>query len=132
MIDPLLFEYEISVHLIQEKVCNVMQIEREQMLVSNHVPQARKRELVKARQISMTLSKEYTRDSLASIGAAHGGRDHATVLHSCKSIYNLIDTNNPLITIPYLRAKKSIDIFLEVQKEMRLNTQEKTIFNTEK
>ena len=72
MIDPLLFEYGISVYLIQEKVCSIMQLTREEMLVSTKVPLARKRELVKARQISMTLSTEFTKDSLASIGSAHG------------------------------------------------------------
>jgi chromosomal replication initiation ATPase DnaA len=133
MIDPLLFEYGISIHLIQEKVCSVMQIEREQMLTPSFTPGIKKREIVTARQISMALSKEYTRNSLASIGLAHGGRDHATVLHSCKAVYNLIDTNDPLITIPYLRAKKSIDTFLELQKDINnIRSQENTIMNTEK
>lgn len=133
MIDPLLFEYGISVYLIQEKVCSVMQIDREQMVTPSFTPGIKKRELSIARQISMKLSKEYTLQSLASIGGAHGGRDHATVLHACKTVNNMLDTNDPLITIPYLRAKKSIDVFLELQKEIRnKDSQENTIINTEK
>jgi chromosomal replication initiation ATPase DnaA len=133
MIDPLLFEYGISVYLIQEKVCFVMQVEREQMTIPAYTPGIKKRELTIARQISMTLSKEYTGQSLAFIGNAHGGRDHATVLNACKIVNNMLDTNDPLITIPYLRVKKNIDIFLELQKDIRnIDSQENIIFNTEK
>lgn len=132
MTNQLLFDFGLTVELIQSKVSSAMNIELEHMLVSNNIPQARRGELVKARQISMKLSKEYTDKSLAFIGAAHGGRDHATVLHACKTISNLLDTNDPLITIPYLRSKKSIEIFLEQQRLIENRKQEDSIMNTEK
>ncbi|RLD30268.1 MAG: chromosomal replication initiator protein DnaA, partial [Bacteroidetes bacterium] len=65
--------YNISLELIQSKT--------------------RKREIVQARQIAMYFSKSLTKSSLATIGAKIGGKDHATVLHACKTVNNLIDTD---------------------------------------
>jgi chromosomal replication initiator protein len=52
---------------------------------------SRKREVVQARQIAMYLSKQLTKSSLASIGNMIGQRDHATVLHACKIVNDLMD-----------------------------------------
>jgi len=52
---------------------------------------SRKREVVQARQIAMYLSKQLTKNSLASIGNTIGQRDHATVLHACKIVNDLMD-----------------------------------------
>jgi len=52
---------------------------------------SRKREVVQARQIAMYLSKQLTKSSLASIGCTIGQRDHATVLHACKIVTDLMD-----------------------------------------
>ncbi len=52
----------------------------------------RKREFVLVRQIVMTIIKAYTRRSLTAVGEIYG-KDHATVLHSKKTIDNLIDTD---------------------------------------
>jgi hypothetical protein len=52
----------------------------------------RKREIVFARQAIMYFMKKYTKDSLATIGG-HFGKDHATVLHACKTISNLMDSD---------------------------------------
>ena len=41
----------------------------------------------------MYFSKNLTKSSLASIGAQIGGKDHATVLHACKTVNNLIETD---------------------------------------
>jgi chromosomal replication initiator protein len=49
----------------------------------------RKKEIVFARQIAMYLSKEFTSNSLKTIGLYFGGKDHSTVIHSC----NLIEKN---------------------------------------
>jgi len=59
---------------------------------------SRKREIVQARQIAMTIAKEISDEygyhwSLASIGWNIGNKDHATVLHSRKTVNNLCDTN---------------------------------------
>jgi len=62
-------------------------------LLPNQVKEkTRKREVVFCRQLIMYFMKQYTKDSLASIGG-HFGKDHATVLHACKTINNLIDTD---------------------------------------
>lgn len=53
----------------------------------------RKREYVQTRQIAMFLSKSLTKESLAKIGYNIGRKDHATVLHACKTVKNLIDTD---------------------------------------
>ena len=50
---------------------------------------SRKREVVQARQIAMYLAKNYTEFSTAKIGALIGHKDHATVLHACKTIKEL-------------------------------------------
>lgn len=51
----------------------------------------RKREIVQARQIAMYFAKNLTQSSLASIGSQIGGKDHATVLHACRTVTNLKD-----------------------------------------
>lgn len=56
------------------------------------VSKTRKREVVQARQIAMYFAKDYTTASLATIGQEIGGKDHATVLHACKTVNNLRDT----------------------------------------
>jgi len=54
---------------------------------------SRKREVVQARQIAMYLSKQMTKSSLSSIGNTIGQRDHATVLHACKIVNDLMDSD---------------------------------------
>ena len=53
----------------------------------------RKREVVQARQIAMFFAKSMTKSSLASIGLQCGGKDHATVLHACRTVNNLMETD---------------------------------------
>ncbi|MCZ2101753.1 MAG: chromosomal replication initiator protein DnaA [Chitinophagales bacterium] len=53
----------------------------------------RLRDIVVARQLSMYLAKNYTNNSLKSIGASFGGRDHSTVLHSLKTVRDMMDTD---------------------------------------
>jgi hypothetical protein len=53
----------------------------------------RKREVVEARQVSMTLSRLYTRGGLAIIGKLHGDHDHATILHAIGVVRNLNETD---------------------------------------
>lgn len=54
---------------------------------------SRKREVVTVRQQYCTLAKELTDYSLSDIGNKMGERDHATVLHSCKTVGNLCQTD---------------------------------------
>ncbi|MFY8162232.1 MAG: chromosomal replication initiator protein DnaA [Candidatus Kapaibacteriota bacterium] len=53
----------------------------------------RKQEIALARQMSMYLTKKFTKLSLKAIGAGFGNRDHSTVLHSCTTIDNYLDTD---------------------------------------
>lgn len=53
----------------------------------------RKRNVVQARQLAMFFSKKYTKNSISTIGSQIGQRDHATVLHACKTVENLIETD---------------------------------------
>ena len=50
-------------------------------------------EVAQARQIAMYLAKQHTKSPLIAIGSAIGGRNHATVLHSCKAVSNQIETD---------------------------------------
>jgi chromosomal replication initiator protein len=79
---------EISVARIAEIVCQYYDID-EQSLNSSK----RTRELAQARQVAMYLAKQHTKLPLAAIGAAIGGRNHATVLHSFKQVTNMLDTD---------------------------------------
>ena len=57
------------------------------------VLQTRKRGIVIARQLSMYLAKNLTNKSLKAIGENFGGRDHSTVIYSCKAVQDLLDTD---------------------------------------
>jgi chromosomal replication initiator protein len=54
---------------------------------------SRKREVVLVRQVAMYLAKKHLDMSTSKIGKYIGDRDHATVLHACKTIENLTDTD---------------------------------------
>lgn len=53
----------------------------------------RLREVVSKRQIAMFMIQHYTKLSLSEIGRMFGGKDHATVIHSCKAVRNEYETN---------------------------------------
>lgn len=79
---------EISIDYIQKVVCDYFDMPIE-LLKSK----TRKREIVQARQLAMYFSKQLTKNSLASIGAQCGNKDHATVLHACRTVNNLSETD---------------------------------------
>jgi len=79
---------ELSIEYISKVVCDYFH-----MPVESIQTKTRKREIVQARQITMYFSKTLTKYSLASIGAQIGNKDHATVLHACKTVNNLKDTD---------------------------------------
>lgn len=62
------------------------------MRVAELLSERRSRSVARPRQIAMALSKELTSHSLPEIGDAFGGRDHTTVLHACRRIKELRDT----------------------------------------
>ena len=54
---------------------------------------SRKRQIVQARQIAMYMSRNLINCSLSTIGAEIGGKDHATVLHACTTVSDLMSTD---------------------------------------
>ena len=102
---------EIDVPLAKEVIKNfVSEINREitveyiQGLVADHFElpveilqgKTRKRQVVIARQLSMYLAKKLTDKSLKAIGANFGGRDHSTVIYSCRTVQDLMETDTML------------------------------------
>ncbi|MGB0981410.1 MAG: chromosomal replication initiator protein DnaA [Winogradskyella sp.] len=79
---------EVSIDYIQKVVSDYFQMD-----VSTLQSKTRKRHIVQARQLAMFFAKKYTKASLASIGTQIGQRDHATVLHACKTVNNLSSTD---------------------------------------
>ena len=79
---------DITIEAIQNLVCDHLQIGYDKLL-----SKTRKREIVQARQITMYLSKVFTKNSLKTIGEHFGGRDHTTVIHSCQTVKDLMDTD---------------------------------------
>jgi chromosomal replication initiator protein len=90
MIDKLIknTKREVSIDYIQKVVCNYFDVP-----VDSLQSKTRKREIVQARQVAMYFSKTLTKSSLATIGSQIGGKDHATVLHACKTVNNLVETD---------------------------------------
>ena len=56
----------------------------------------RTRSIARPRQVAMALAKELTNHSLPEIGNAFGGRDHTTVLHACRKIEELKESNRDI------------------------------------
>lgn len=61
--------------------------------VSELLSKKRTRSIARPRQIAMALAKELTNHSLPEIGEAFGGRDHTTVLHACRKIAELKESD---------------------------------------
>jgi chromosomal replication initiator protein len=79
---------EISIDFIQKIICDYFNIPVDQLN-----SKTRKRDIVQARQLAMFFSKKLTKSSLATIGLHCGNKDHATVLHACRTVTNLIETD---------------------------------------
>jgi chromosomal replication initiator protein len=93
---------EISIDFIQKIVSDYFQLD-----VVTLQSKTRKRHVVQARQLAMFFAKKYTKASLSNIGSQIGDRDHATVLHACKTIENLASTDKEF--------KKYVD---DIQKKL--------------
>lgn len=79
---------EITIEKVQKIVCEYFNI-----TVDDLMSTSRKRQIVQARQIAMYLSRNHTNSSLNTIGEHIGGKDHATVLHACTTVADLISTD---------------------------------------
>ena len=78
----------VSIDNIQRTVAEYYKLKLTEMLSKR-----RSRSIARPRQVAMALSKELTNHSLPEIGSAFGGRDHTTVLHACRKIAELKETD---------------------------------------
>ena len=80
---------DVTIDGVQKVVCEYFNITREELL-----SKTRKRNIVQARQIAMYMSRNLISNcSLSTIGAEIGGKDHATVLHACTTVSDLMSTD---------------------------------------
>ena len=96
---------EVSIEFIQKAVCEFFSVAPEKLK-----EKTRKRAIVQARQLSMYLAKNYTKNSLKVIGRHFGGRDHSTVIHSCQAVKDMMDTDKEF--------KESVQ---EIEKKIQLS-----------
>lgn len=95
---------EISIEYIQKIVADYFNIAVETINTST-----RRREVAQPRQICMYFAKKYTKLPLSTIGKNCGNKDHATVLHACRVIADLYETDK--------KMHADID---EIDKKMKL------------
>ena len=80
---------DVTIDAVQKVVCEYFNITRDELL-----SKTRKRNIVQARQIAMYMSRNLISNcSLSTIGAEIGGKDHATVLHACTTVSDLMSTD---------------------------------------
>jgi chromosomal replication initiator protein len=78
----------VTIENIQKTVAEYYKIRSGDLLSKR-----RSRSIARPRQVAMALAKELTNHSLPEIGDAFGGRDHTTVLHACKRVKELRETD---------------------------------------
>jgi chromosomal replication initiator protein len=84
---------------LQEKLVTIDNIQKTvaeyfKIRMSDLLSKSRRRSVTRPRQLAMSLAKELTTHSLPEIGDAFGGRDHTTVLHGCRRIKDLRESDN--------------------------------------
>ncbi len=79
---------DVTIDKVQKVVCDYFNISRDEL-----VSKTRKRQIVQARQIAMYMSRNLINCSLSTIGMEIGGKDHATVLHACTTVNDLMTTD---------------------------------------
>ena len=107
----ILFKREIDMDLAQRIIRKAVRIENKPITIENIITKvcehykmdesvlhtkSRKREIVQVRQIAMFLAKKHTDTSASKIGHLIGNRDHATVLHACKIVKDLVEVDKEL------------------------------------
>ena len=78
----------VSIDNIQKTVAEYYKIR-----VTDLLSKRRTRSITRPRQVAMSLAKELTSHSLPEIGDAFGGRDHTTVLHACRKVTELKESD---------------------------------------
>ena len=82
---------QVSLDNIQRTVAEYYKVK-----VADLMSRRRSRSVARPRQMAMALAKELTNHSLPEIGDSFGGRDHTTVLHACRKIKELRETNSDI------------------------------------
>jgi chromosomal replication initiator protein len=83
--------HSVSIANIQKTVADYYGLQIKDMLSKK-----RTRSLARPRQVAMAMAKELTEHSLPEIGDAFAGRDHTTVLHACRQVRKLMETDGKL------------------------------------
>ena len=81
----------VTIENIQKTVAEYYKIR-----ISDLHSNSRSRSITRPRQVAMALSKELTNHSLPEIGNAFGGRDHTTILHGCRKIAELRESDGKI------------------------------------
>ena len=84
-------QHAVGIPNIQKTVADYYGLQLKDLLSKR-----RTRSLARPRQMAMALAKELTEHSLPEIGDAFAGRDHTTVLHACRQIKHLMETDGKL------------------------------------
>jgi chromosomal replication initiator protein len=92
----------VTVENIQKTVAEYYKIR-----IADLLSKRRSRSIARPRQVAMALAKELTNHSLPEIGDAFGGRDHTTVLHACRRIKELRETERR-ISEDYLNLLRTL------------------------
>jgi chromosomal replication initiator protein len=92
----------ITIENIQKTVAEYYKIRIAELLSKR-----RSRSIARPRQVAMALAKELTNHSLPEIGDAFGGRDHTTVLHACRRIKELRESERR-ISEDYLNLLRTL------------------------
>lgn len=84
---------------LQDKLVTIENIQKTaaeyyKVKVADLLSKRRSRSIARPRQMAMALAKELTNHSLPEIGDHFGGRDHTTVIHACRKVKELIQTEN--------------------------------------
>lgn len=82
---------KVTVDVVQKAVASHYQVDVESM-----TSKGRSRKVTLPRQIAMYLSRELTNLSLPDIGRNFGGRDHSTVLHACRKVEKIQDSDQSM------------------------------------
>ncbi len=98
-------EHSITIDDVKQSVC-------EHLKLSMNVldSRSRKQEIAYARQLAMYISAELTNKSNIQIGLNIGKRNHATVIHACKQIKDLLDTDD--------RVRQDVEAIKEIAKTL--------------
>lgn len=78
---------KVNIDSIQRKVAEFYDLR-----IADMTSRRRPKNIAHARQVAMYLSRELTRNSLVEIGEAFGGRDHGTIIHACKRVKGLLES----------------------------------------